>query len=229
MNEKPGVFGYKLGNTQIFREDGSVQRVTVIEAGPITVLGKRTPEKDGYSALILGLGERKEKHTSKPRAGQYVQKEGKKALYAAANTKPKKLVREVRVPADYAAKFEPGQTLKLDEMFQPGQMVDAQGNTRGRGFTGVVRRWAFAGFVTTHGTHEYRRHGGSIGTNMTPGRTLPNLKMPGHYGDERLSILNLKIAKVLPEKHLLLVEGAVPGSKGSVVLIRHAVKAKNKS
>jgi large subunit ribosomal protein L3 len=107
-------------------------------------------------------------------------------------------------------------------------MVDAQGKTRGRGFTGVVRRWAFAGFVQTHGTHEYRRHGGSIGTNMTPGRTLPNLKMPGHYGDEKLSILNLKIAKVIPEKHLLLVEGAVPGSKGSLVLIRHAVKTRKR-
>jgi large subunit ribosomal protein L3 len=219
MNEKPGVFGYKLGNTQIFREDGSVQRVTVIEAGPITVLGKRTPEKDGYSALILGLGERKEKHTSKPRAGQFKK----------MGTTPKKVVREVRVPADYVAKFEAGQTLKLDEMFTAGQYVDAQGKTRGRGFTGVVRRWAFAGFVQTHGTHEYRRHGGSIGTNMTPGRTLPNLKMPGHYGDEKLSILNLKIAKVLPEKHLLLVEGAVPGSKGSLVLIRHAVKARGKN
>jgi large subunit ribosomal protein L3 len=113
-------------------------------------------------------------------------------------------------------------------MFQPGQAVDAQGKTRGRGFTGVVRRWAFAGFVQTHGTHEYRRHGGSIGTNMTPGRTLPNLKMPGHYGDEKLSILNLKIARVIPEKHLLLIEGAVPGSKGGLVLIRHAVKTRKK-
>ena len=229
MNQKPGVFGYKLGNTQIFREDGSVQRVTVIEAGPITVLGKRTPEKDGYSALIFGLTERKPKHTSKARAGQYAKKEGKKALFADANTTPKRVVREIRVPADYAAKFEAGQTLKLEEMFTPGQYVDAQGKTRGRGFTGVVRRWAMAGFVQTHGTHEYRRHGGSIGTNMTPGRTLPNLKMPGHYGDEKLSILNLKIAKVIPEKNLILVEGAVPGAKGSLVLIRHAVKDHKKS
>jgi large subunit ribosomal protein L3 len=219
MNQNPGVYGYKLGNTQIYREDGSVARVTVIEAGPIVVIGKRTPEVDGYSALIFGLGERKEKHTSKPRAGYFKK----------VNTTPKKVVKELRVPAEYAAKFEPGQTIKLEEMFEPGQAVDAQGKTRGRGFTGVVRRWAFAGFVQTHGTHEYRRHGGSIGTNMTPGRTLPNLKMPGHYGDEKLSILNLKIAKVIPEKHLLLVEGAVPGAKGGLVLIRHAVKARKKS
>ncbi len=218
MNQSPGVYGYKLGNTQIYREDGSVARVTVIEAGPLTVIGKRTVEQDGYSALIFGLGERKERHTSKPRAG-YFKKIG---------TTPKKVVKELRVPAEYAAKFEPGQTIKLDEMFQAGQMVDAQGKTRGRGFTGVVRRWAFAGFVQTHGTHEYRRHGGSIGTNMTPGRTLPNLKMPGHYGDEKLSILNLKIAKVIADKHLLIVDGAVPGSKGGLVLIRHAVKTRKR-
>lgn len=216
MNQNPGVYGYKIGNTQLFAEDGTVQRVTVIEAGPITVVGKRTPEKDGYSALVLGIGERKAKHTSKPRAGQFKK----------ANVTPKKMIKEVRVPADYVAKFEVGQELKLDEVFQPGQMVDAQGHTRGRGFTGVVRRWSFAGFVQTHGTHEYRRHGGSIGTNMTPGRTLPNLKMPGHYGAELLSILNLKVAKIIPEKHLLLIEGAVPGSKGSLVLVRHAVKTK---
>jgi large subunit ribosomal protein L3 len=218
MNEKPGVYGYKLGNTQLFAEDGSVHRVTVIEAGPVTVLGKRTPEKDGYSALVLGLGERKEKHTTKPRAGYFKK----------ANATPKKVVKELRVPADYAAKFEAGQTLKLEEIFQPGQHVDAQGTTRGRGFTGVMRRWSFAGFVSTHGTHEYKRHGGSIGTNMTPGRTLPNLKMPGHYGAEKLSILNLTVAKIIPEKNLLLVEGAVPGPKGGLVLIRHAVKARAK-
>ena len=213
MNQKPGVYGRKLGNMQLYREDGSVQRVTVVEA-PVTVVAKRTKEKDGYSALVLGLEERKEKHTRKPLLGQYKK----------AGTTPKKVLREVRVPEDYAAKFEVGSAVKLEEMFQPGQLVDARGKSRGRGFTGVVRRWAMAGAVQTHGTHEYRRHGGSIGTNMTPGRTLPNLKMPGHYGAENISILNLRIAKVLPEKSLLLVEGAIPGAKGSVVLVRHAVK-----
>ena len=219
MNQNPGVYGYKRGNTQVFAEDGTVQRVTVIEAGPVVVLAKRTPEKDGYSALVLGLGERTEKHTNKPRAGVF-----KKTF----NTTPKKVGKELRVPAEYAATVEVGQTLKLDELFTPGQKVDAQGTTRGRGFTGVVRRWSFAGFVQTHGTHEYRRHGGSIGTNMTPGRTLPNLKMPGHYGAEKLSILNLKVAKIIPEKNLLLIEGAVPGAKGSLVLVRHAVKTRKR-
>ena len=214
MNINPGVFGRKLGCTQIFTEDGTVQRVTVIEAGPITVVGKRTKEKDGYSALVFGLEERKEKHTSKPLAGQYKK----------ANITPKRVLKELRCADDFAAKFKIGAVVKLDEVFKPGEFVDARGTSRGRGFTGVMRRWSFAGGVGSHGTHEYFRHGGSIGTNMTPGRTLPNLKMPGHYGDETVSILNLKIARIDVEKHLLLIEGGIPGAKNGVVLIRHAVK-----
>jgi len=217
MNQQPGIVGRKLGNTQFFAEDGSVVRVTVIEAG-CTVIGKRTKEKDGYSALILGLGERKEKHTRKSELGAF-KKSGQT---------PKKVVKEIRVPEDYAAKFEVGAVVKLDEMFQVGELVDARGTTRGRGFTGVVRRWDFAGFVTTHGTHEYRRHGGSIGTNMTPGRTLPNLRMPGQYGNETVSMLNLRVARIEPEQHLIMVEGGVPGAKGSIVFIRKAVKAPKK-
>lgn len=219
MNTQPGIFGRKLGSTQVFEPDGSVTRVTVIEAGPVVVVGKRTPEKDGYTALILGLEERKEKHTSKPVAG----------FFKKASSTPKRFVKELRCDAEFAGKWEIGNTLKLDEIFQPGMLVDAKGTTRGRGFTGVVRRWAFAGAVTTHGTHEYRRHGGSIGTNMTPGRTLPNLKMSGHYGDEAVSILNLKVARVDAEKNLVLVEGGVPGARNGFVLLRRAVKAPKKS
>jgi large subunit ribosomal protein L3 len=214
MNQNPGVYGRKLGCTQLFTEDGSVQRVTVIEAGPLTVVAKRTKEKDGYTALVFGLGERKEKHTTKPVQG----------FYKKANTTPKQLLKELRCTEEFAAKYEPGAVVKLDEIFKPGQLVDARGTTRGRGFSGVVRRWSFAGFVQTHGTHEYRRHGGSIGTNMTPGRTLPNLKMPGQYGNETVSVLNMKVARVDAEKHLLLIEGGIPGSKNGVVLIRQAVK-----
>jgi large subunit ribosomal protein L3 len=216
MNQSPGVYGRKLGFTQIFTEDGTVQRVTVIEAGPLAVIGKRTKEKDGYTALVLGLGERKEKHTNKPQAG----------FFKKANTTPKRTVKELRCSEEFAGKFELGAVMNLGEIFQAGQLVDARGTTRGRGFSGVVRRWSMAGFVQTHGTHEYRRHGGSIGTNMTPGRTLPNLKMPGQYGNETVSVLNLKIARVDAEKHLLLIEGAIPGTKNGLVLVRHAVKSK---
>jgi large subunit ribosomal protein L3 len=214
MNDSPGIYGRKLGMTQVFTQDGAVQRVTVIEAGPVTVVGKRTKEKDGYTALVLGLEERTAKHTTKPLAG----------IYKKANLTPKRVMKELRTNDEFAGKYEVGQVMKLDEVFQAGQFVDARGTTRGRGFTGVMRRWSFAGGVGSHGTHEYFRHGGSIGTNMTPGRTLPNLKMAGQYGNETVSVLNLKIASVDPEKYLLLIEGAVPGAKNGLVLIRHAVK-----
>jgi large subunit ribosomal protein L3 len=216
MNQSPGVYGRKLGCTQLFTADGTVQRVTVIEAGPVTVVGKRTKEKDGYFALILGLGERTEKHTNKPLGGAYKK----------ANVTPKRFLRELRTSEEFVGKYEVGQVMKLDEIFQTGQLVDARSTTRGRGFTGVMRRWSFAGGVGSHGTHEYFRHGGSIGTNMTPGRTLPNLKMPGHYGDETVSVMNIKVCRVDPEKHLLLLDGGVPGAKNALVLIRRAVKAK---
>ena len=219
MNTQPGIYGRKLGCTQIFEADGSVTRVTVIEAGPVVVLGKRTPEKDGYTALILGFEDRKEKHTTKPVGG----------FFKKAGLPAKRLVKELRCDAEFAAKWEAGQTLKLDEIFKPGQLVDARGTTRGRGFTGVMRRWNFAGNVNTHGTHEYRRHGGSIGTNMTPGRTLPNLKMGGQYGNETMSILNLKVARVDAEKHQIMVEGGVPGARNGFVLVRQAVKTPKKS
>jgi large subunit ribosomal protein L3 len=219
MNIQPGIFGRKLGSTQLFEPDGTVTRVTVIEVGPTVVVGKRTQEKDGYTALVLGFEDRKEKHTSKPLAG----------FFKKANATPKRIVKELRCEPDFAAKYEVGQTMKLDEIFQPGQRVDARGTTRGRGFTGVMRRWNFAGNVSTHGTHEYRRHGGSIGTNMTPGRTLPNLKMGGQYGNETVSVLNVKLARVDAEKHLLMLAGGVPGAENGLVLVRTAVKTKKRS
>jgi large subunit ribosomal protein L3 len=213
MNQNPGIIGKKIGMTQIFDEKGEVIRCTVVQGGCI-VIGKRTVEKDGYSALILGLGERKEKHTTKPLAGGY-KKSGQT---------PKKLVRELRAPADHVATFDIGEKVPLEKVFEVGQFVDAQGRTRGRGFTGVMRRWNFAGNVNSHGTHEYFRHGGSIGTNMTPGRTLPGLKMSGHYGDETVTAHNLKVAKIISEDDLLLIEGAVPGHKNAYVMVRGAVK-----
>ena len=218
MNLQPGIFGRKVGSTQLFEQDGTVTRVTVIEAGPVVVIGKRTPEKDGYTALILGFEDRAERHTNKPLAGYFKK----------ANVAPKRMLKELRCDAEFAGKFEVGAPMKLDEIFQPGMKVDAQGVTRGRGFTGVVRRWGFAGGVQTHGTHEYRRHGGSIGTNMTPGRTLPNLRMGGQYGNETVSILNLKVARVDAEKHQLMVEGGVPGARNGFVLVRQAVKTRKK-
>jgi len=199
--------------TQLVAEDGTVTPVTVLSARCV-VVGKRTAEKDGYDALILGLEERKDKHTSKPLAGQF-----KKAGVA-----PKREVREFRCTADYAAKHEVGQELKLDEIFQVDQLVDVRGTSRGRGFTGVMRRHGFAGAGASHGAHEYKRHGGSIGTNMTPGRVLPGRKMPGQHGNTKVSILNQKIAKVIADKGLILVCGGVPGAANTLVEVRGAVK-----
>jgi len=216
MNQNPGIIGKKIGMTQIFDEKGEVLRVTVVQGGCI-VLGKRTLENDKYSALILGLGERKEKSTKKPVLG-FIKKAGQT---------PKRWIKEMRCTAEHAAKYEVGQKLPLDQIFEAGQIVDAQGTSRGRGFTGVVRKWGFAGGVSSHGTHEYFRHGGSIGTNMTPGRTLPGLKMPGQYGNETVSMLNIKVAKLILEDDLVLIEGAVPGPDGGLVVIRGAVKKKN--
>lgn len=217
MNQNIGLIGKKLGNTQVFNEDGSVTRVTAIQVGPCTVLGKRSPEKDGYSALILGFGEQREKLVSKPRMGQFTK----------LGQKPSRTILEFRLPVEKLAQFEVGQVVKPSECFTAGQKVDVAGTTRGRGFTGVMRRWNFSGSSSdTHGTHEYRRHGGSVGTNMTPGRTLPNLKMPGQYGNERVTVLNLPVAKVLDTEQILLIEGAVPGAKNGIVTVRGAVKAK---
>ncbi len=216
MNQNPGIIGKKIGMTQIFDDKGEVIRCTVVQSGAV-VIGKRTQEKDGYSALILGLGERTEKRTRKPLLGQYKKVE----------QTPKRWIRELRAAEDHVAKFEIGQKVPVDQIFEVGQIVDAQGITRGRGFSGVVRRWSFAGGVQTHGTHEYRRHGGSIGTNMTPGRTLPGLKMPGQYGNETVTAHNLKVARLMVEDDLVLIEGAVPGPKNQLVIVRGAIKKKN--
>lgn len=217
MNTNNGLIGKKLGHTQIFEEDGSVTRVTAVLVGPCTVVGKRTVEKDGYSALILGFGERSEKHINRPEAG-YFKKVGQKAS---------RTTREFRLSPEEIAKYELGQVLKPSEYFTEGMKVDVTGIAKGRGFTGVIKRWGHAGTGTDgHGTHEVKRHGGSIGANMTPGRTLPNIKMAGQYGNKRVTKLNLKVARVMDDENMLLLKGAIPGSRNSIVTVRGAVKAK---
>ena len=134
------------------------------------------------------------------------------------------MLRELRCAADVAAKYDIGQEIKLDDVFQEGQFVDVQGLSRGRGFSGVIRRHKFAGAVTTHGTHEYRRHGGSIGTNMTPGRTLPGVKMPGQHGNATTSVLNQRVVKIIPDQNLVLIHGGIPGARNGLVLVRGAIK-----
>ena len=218
MNTNPGLIGTKLGNTQIFLEDGEVRRVTAIQAGPCVVVGKRTPDKDGYAALRLGFGSRREKLVTKPEAGEMTK--------AGIQSAPR-VIREFRVDASLLERFEVGQTLGAADIFQDGQFVDVSGTSKGRGFTGVMKRHNFAGAGTVgHGTHEYKRHGGSIGQNMTPGRTLRGQKMPGQHGNKKATILNLQIVRVLGDENIVLVDGGVPGPRNGFVTVKGAIKKK---
>lgn len=213
MNSHPGVIGRKIGMTHVIEEDGSVIPCTVIEA-KVTVVAKRTSAKDGYDAIVVGLGERKEKHTSKPLAG----------FYKKQNQTPKRHLRELRCAPEMLDQVEVGALLPLDAIFQVGQFVDVQASSKGKGFQGVMKRHGFAGSPDSHGTHEYRRHGGSVGTNMTPGRVLPGIRMPGQMGNKTTSVLNQRVMRVIAGDHLILVKGGVPGGKEGVVVVRGAVK-----
>ena len=209
-----GIIGKKIGMTQIFDSEGSAIPVTVIDTTSCEVVGKRTQEKDAYTAVILGFGDAKEKHLTKPQLGSFKK----------AGAKPKRVVREFRVAAQDLEQFTVGEGVKLESLFKKGEKVDVQGITKGRGYQGVMKRWNFRGFGETHGTHEYRRHPGAIGQRKTPGRVYPNKKLPGHYGVETVSVQNLEVADVIEEKGLLLVKGAVPGHADGIVIIKPAIK-----
>lgn len=208
-----GLIGKKIGMTQVFGADGSVLPVTVIQTGPCVVVQKKERAKDGYSALQLGFGSKKNQRVNKPEQGHVV-KAGKGAF---------QVLREFR--SEDLAPYEVGQEIKLSELFKVGDRVDVSGTSKGRGFTGVIKRWGFAGFPASHGTHEYFRHGGSIGNRSFPGRVFKGKKMAGQWGNERISVQNLEVVGVRAEENLLLVKGAVPGAKRGVLLIRRAVKA----
>ncbi|MCS6856084.1 MAG: 50S ribosomal protein L3 [Sandaracinaceae bacterium] len=215
MNQYPGLIGKKLGCSQLFDSEGNVHAVTLLEVGPCHVVGKRTIERDSYSAIILGYGEKRESLFTKPELG----------FFKKAGVKPLRFLRELRLPPEEVAKYEVGKILRPSEVFEIGQWVDVTGYTKGRGFTGVMKRWNFSGAGSkTHGTHEYKRHGGAIGTNMTPGRTLPNMKMAGHYGNERVTIQNLRVMDIVDDDFLLVVKGAVPGPRHGLIIVRGAVK-----
>lgn len=216
MNRNPGVIGRKVGMTQIIEDDGTVIPCTVVLADA-TVVGKRSGEKDGYDALIVGTGERRAKRTNKALAG----------FYKKADLSPCKELVELRCTAEEAAAYEVGAQLKVDSVFAEGQFVDVQSTSKGKGFAGVMKRHNFAGAPGGHGTHEYFRHGGSIGMNMTPGRVFKGKKMPGQMGNKTVSVLSQKIVKLVAEDNLLLVRGGIPGGKNALVVVRGAIKKKN--
>jgi large subunit ribosomal protein L3 len=205
----------KIGTTQIFAESGECIPVTVLEAGPNTVVQKKTPERDGYAALQLGFGERRPSRTTKALAGHF-----RKAQVA-----PKRHLGECRVTEAEAAEREVGSEIRCD-VFSAGQRVDVTGISRGRGTAGVIKRHKFTMKHNTHGTHENRRHTGSVGANTFPGRVLKGLRMAGRMGDERVTQQNLEVVRVDAEKNLLFVKGAVPGHRNGIVSVRPAVKSR---
>jgi len=205
----------KLGMTRIFNEAGECIPVTVLEAGPNAVLQHKTPERDGYSALQLGFGERRRKVLTKAMLGHF----------AKANAAPKRWVRECRVEPEVVAQHAVGSELKAD-LFQKGQRIDVIGTSKGRGTAGVVRKYHFAMQKWTHGTHEGARRPGSIGANTYPGHVWKGKKMYGRMGNERVTTRNVEVVKVDGEKNLVLVKGSVPGHIQALVCIRPAVAAK---
>ncbi len=209
-----GLIGKKVGMTQVFTDDGSAVPVTVIDVSSCEVVGKRTLEKDKYTALVLGIQDAKDKHLTKAQLGSFKK----------AGAKPKRVLREFRMGADELAPFNVGDAVKVDALFKKGELVDVQGITKGRGFQGVMKRWNFRGFGQTHGTHEYRRHPGAIGQRKTPGRVYPNKKLPGHYGVEAVSIQNLEVVDVIADKSLLLIKGGVPGTNDGLVIVKPSIK-----
>ena len=209
---KKGIIGKKLGMTQIFDEVGNVIPVTLIEAGPCEIAQKKTKENDGYDAVQLAYCEAKEKHLTKAELGHFKK----------AGISPKRHLKEFRF-ADCAA-YEVGATISVDT-FAAGEKVDITGISKGHGYSGVVKRWNFAVLRMTHGTGPVHRTGGSMGMNSTPSRIHKNKKMAGQYGNEQVTVQNLKIVKIDAEKNLLAIKGAIPGAKDGIVFIRDSVKA----
>jgi len=209
---KKGIIGKKLGMTQVFDEKGNVIPVTLIEAGPCPVTQKKTVDTDGYEALQLAFCDTTEKHLSKAQSG-HLKKTG---------TAPKRHLKEFRL--EDCSTVNAGDVITVDT-FAAGEKVDITGMTKGRGYTGAVKRWGHHILRMTHGTGPIHRQVGSMGANSTPSRVYKNKKMAGQYGNEQVTILNLAVVKIDAEKNLIAIKGAVPGAKGGIVFIRDSVKA----
>ena len=201
------ILGKKLGMTQVFTENGLVIPVTVVEAGPMTVVQKKTAEVDGYEAVVCAFEEKK-KNVTKPQKG----------IFDKAKVAPCKVLRE------FDLALEVGAVVKADT-FNAGDKVDVMGITKGHGFTGVIKRWNQNRLKMTHGTGPVHREVGSMGGNSTPSRVFKNKHMPGEYGNDRVTIQNLEIVKVDADRNLLLIKGNVPGAKGAILTIKETVKA----
>ncbi len=208
---KKGIIGKKIGMTQIFDEVGNVIPVTVIEAGPCVVAQKKTAENDGYDAVQLGFIDAKEQNTNKPMKGHF----------AKAGVSAKKHLKEFRL--DDCSALNVGDTITADT-FAAGEKVDVTGITKGRGYTGAIKRWNLHMLGKTHGIGPIHRQSGSMGV-IDPAHIFKNKKMAGQYGNEQVTVLNLKVVKIDAEKNLIAIKGAIPGAKNGIVFIRDSVKA----
>ena len=209
---KKGLIGKKIGMTQLFDENGKVIPVTVVEAGPCTVVQKKTIENDGYAAVQVGFGDVKVTKVNKPMAGHF-----KKADVA-----PKKVLKEFRLADTESVNV--GDILKAD-IFAVGDRVDVVGTSKGKGTAGVIKRWNFSRLKETHGTGPVHRHGGSLGV-IDPARIFKGKKMAGHLGAEKVTVQNLDVVKVDVENNLIAIKGAIPGPKNGIVVIADSVKSK---
>lgn len=210
---KKGLIGKKIGMTQLFDENGKVIPVTVVEAGPCTVVQKKTVENDGYAAVQVGYGDVKITRVNKPEAGHFKK----------ANVAPKKVLREFRLEDTDALNV--GDILKAD-VFAAGDRVDVVGTSKGKGTAGAIKRWNFSRLKESHGTGPVARHAGSLGACSDPSRVYKGKKLAGHLGAERVTIQNLDVVKVDVENNLIAVKGAVPGPKGGIVILADTVKSK---
>lgn len=202
-----GIIGKKVGMTTIFNAEGQAVPCTLIEAGPCVVTQVRTEEKDGYSAIQLGYGEKKEKNTSRPLVGHFKK----------AGTTPKRKLIEFK---EFEKEYSLGETIRVEDVFAEGDFLDITGNSKGRGFQGVVKRHGFAGVGgQTHGQHNRGRHPGSIGACSFPSRVFKGVRMGGRMGNTRTTIQNLKVLKVLTEQNLIVVNGSIPGAKNGYITL----------
>jgi large subunit ribosomal protein L3 len=212
MAQRIGLLGKKIGMTQVFADDGERIPVTVIQAGPNYVVGKRTVDRDGYTALVVGFDEKPLRLVNKPEAG----------TFKAANTKPVRVIREFRLPAEDVDKFQVGQALTPSDVFKDGAALDVTGTSKGKGYQGVIKKHHMKGMTRSHGTHEYFRHGGSIGCRLTPQRVHKGKRMAGQMGNEKVTVQNLQLYKIVPEENCILVRGSIPGAADEYVVVSAA-------
>ncbi len=204
-----GILGKKVGMTRVFIQDKEIP-VTVIQIEPNYVVGFRTKDRDGYDAVILGMGKRKKKRTPKPLL----------AIFEKAGLEPLKYLKEFDTKE--GEQLELGQEVKVEEVFEKGDLIDITGKSKGRGFTSAMKRWDFSGFPKSHGAR-YHRAVGSIGACADPGRVWKTKRMAGHHGNETITILGMEVVDIIPEKNVILVKGSVPGAPGSILELRDSV------